>query len=63
MGFAVLDDLHKHVVLIVGPLTGASVRLPLGITVAPQKISTMFVVTLTPLLFTRRSRVCVVGPV
>ncbi|MEA2193073.1 MAG: type transport system permease protein [Solirubrobacteraceae bacterium] len=38
--------------LLVGPLAGASVGLLLGTAVAPQKISTMFAVTLTPLLFT-----------
>lgn len=40
------------VLLLVGPLAGASVGLLLGTAVEPQKISTMFAVTLTPLLFT-----------
>jgi ABC-2 type transport system permease protein len=40
------------VLLLVGPLAGASVGLLMGTAVAPQKINVMFAVVLTPLLFT-----------
>jgi ABC-2 type transport system permease protein len=43
-GFAVL--------LLVGPMAGASVGLLMGTAVEPQKINVMFAVVLTPLLFT-----------
>ncbi len=50
--FADVSWLGFVVLLLVGPLAGASVGLLLGTAVEPQKISTMFAVTLTPLLFT-----------
>jgi ABC-2 type transport system permease protein len=40
------------VLLLVGPMAGASVGLLMGTAVEPQKINVMFAVVLTPLLFT-----------
>jgi ABC-2 type transport system permease protein len=40
------------VLMLVGPMAGASVGLLMGTAVAPQKINVMFAVVLTPLLFT-----------